>query len=124
MTREELQTFLKGKVFLIGLTFIDEDEKLVEQYQSSGTVGELTDNGFLKFNRNDGSVFQLPYDKEAINEAAEGEYKEKATGNIIINPDYITTWTIHVKRTDSLDEIKQNGFMPEDWAFKNSDETS
>ncbi len=72
----------------------------------------MTDNGFLKFNRNDGSVFQLPYDKAAINEAAEGEYKEKATGNIIINPDYITTWTIHVKRTDSLDEIKQNGFMP------------
>ena len=123
MTRKELQIFLKGKVFLIGLTFIDEDEKLVEQYQTSGTVVELTENGFLKFNRNDGSVFQLPYDKKAINEAAKGEYKEKATGNIITDPDYITTWTIDVKRTDSLDEIKQNGFTPEDWIFKNSDGT-
>lgn len=49
MTRKELQTFLKGKVFLIGLTFIDDDEKLVEQYQTSGTVGELTNQVGLGF---------------------------------------------------------------------------
>ena len=121
MTWPELQTFLKGKFFLIGLTFIDQDGNVLEQYQTSGIVDELTDKGFLKFNRNNASMFQLPYDKRAIKEAAEGEYSEKSTGNIIINPDYITTWTIDVKTIDNLDEMKQNGFMPEDWVFKTSD---
>lgn len=121
MTWKELQTFLKGKVFLIGLTFIDQDENLIEQYQTSGTVDELTDEGFLQFNRNDGSTFHLPYDKRAIKEAAEGEYRERATGNIIVNPDYITTWTITAKSADNLNEMKQNGFMPQDWIYKDED---
>lgn len=121
MTFEELQAFLKGKLFLIGLTFINEDQKVIEQYQTSGIVDELTDKGFLKFNKSNGSVFQLPYDPRAIKEAVKGEYTEKSTGNIITNPDYLTTWTINVKTTDNLEEMKQNGFMPEDWLFKSSE---
>jgi len=120
MTEEELQAFLKGKLFLIGLTFIDQDEKVIEQYQTSGIVDELTDEGFIRFNRSDGSLFQIPYDKSSINKAAEGEYTEKSTGNIIINPDFLTSWTINVKTTDNLDEMKQNGFTPQDWVYKNS----
>ena len=121
MTWKELQTFLKGKIFLIGLTFIDQDGNVIEQYQTSGTVYELTDTGFLKFERSNQSVFQLPYDKRAIKEAAEGEYSEKSTGKLITNPDFITTWKIDVKTTDNLDDMKRNGFIPEDWVFKNSD---
>ena len=121
MTWEKLQTFLKGKVFLIGLTFIDQDGNVIEQYQTSGTIDELTDKGFLKFNRSNGSIFQLTYEKRAIKKAAEGEYREKSTGNIIINPDYITTWTIDVKTTNHLNEMKQNGFTSEDWSLKSPD---
>src|SRR5580765_6390932 len=111
MTWEELQMFLKGKVFLIGLTFIDKDEKLIEQYQTSGIVEELTDFGLFKFKRTDGSIFQLPYDKETIKQAAKGEYKEKATGNIITDPDYITTWEIVVNNREEILEHKQKGFI-------------
>jgi len=120
MTWEELKIFFKGKVFLIGLTFMDEDGNVIEQYQTSGMVEELTDNGFFKFNRNNACTFQLPYDERAIKKAAEGEYSEKSTRNIIINPDYITTWTIDVKSTDNLDDMKQNGFTAKDWVLKNS----
>jgi hypothetical protein len=119
MTWQELQIFFKGKVFLIGLTFIDEDGNVVEQYQTSGTVDELTDNGFFNFNRSNSGIFQLPYDERAIKEAAKGEYRERSTGNIIVNPDYITTWVIDVKSKDNLDDIKQNGFTPEHWIFEN-----
>ena len=121
MTWEELQTIFRGKVFLIGLTFIDQDEIVIDQYQTSGVVDELTYKGFFKFNRSNGLEFQLPYDSKTIRTALEGEYSEKSTGNIIINPDYITTWTINIKTTDNLDEMKQNGFMPQDWVFQNSD---
>lgn len=112
MTWEELQLFLQSKVFLIGLTFIDQDGRLIEQYQTSGTVVELTDDGLLRFKRVDGSLFELPYDQETINKAAEGEYKERATGNIIINPDYITAWEIQVNRIDEIEDVKQNGYVP------------
>lgn len=114
MTWKELQIFLKGKVFLIGLTFVDQDEELIEQYQTSGTVDELTDDGLFHFKRTDGSLFQLPYDNETIREAAEGEYRERATGNIIINPDYTTTWEIQVNSTDNIEDMKQNGYTPSD----------
>ena len=84
MTWTEPQKFLNGKVFLIGLTFVDQDNKLIEQYQTSGTVDELTNEGLFHFKRADGSIFLLPYDNETIKEVAEGEYRERATGNIII----------------------------------------
>jgi hypothetical protein len=121
ITWEELQTFFKGKVFLIGLTFVDQEENLIEQYQTSGIVDELSNEGFLKFKRNDNSLFQVPYDKETIEEAVEGEYREKSTGNIIVNPDFITTWTVHIKTIESIPEMKANGFSPADWTYTDGD---
>jgi hypothetical protein len=38
MTWEQLQEFIKGKVFLIGITFINNDQDPLEHYQTSGTV--------------------------------------------------------------------------------------
>jgi hypothetical protein len=111
MTWEQLQKFLKAKVFLIGLTFIDQDEKIIEQYQTSGTLFELSDSGLLRFTRRDGSIFQMPYDKDTIKKAVAGEYREKSTGDIIVNPDYITTWEIKVKHSEDISEIKQRGYI-------------
>ena len=112
MTWEELQVFFNGKVFLIGLTFVDQDKNVIEQYQTSGTVNELTDDGLLIFKRADGSLFQLPFDEEAIRVTPEGEYRERTTGNVITNPDYITTWEIIINNSEELDEMKRNGYIP------------
>ncbi len=102
---------IKGKVFLIGLTFIDHDEKIIEEYQTSGIVNELTDKGIFKFIRTDGSIFSLPYEPESIKPAAKGEYREKSTNNIIIDPDFITTWIIKLKSSEETSEIKREGFQ-------------
>ncbi len=110
MTWEELQKFIKGKRFLIGLTFIDADGKVIEQYQTNGIVDQLSDNGVFDIVRNNGSLFQIPYDKDAIRKAEKGEYREKATGQIITNPDFILTWEIVTEETDDLDEIKKHGY--------------
>lgn len=111
MTWDELKIFIKNKVFLIGITFVDDEETLIEKYQTSGTVIELTDDGVIKFLRGDKSVFQLPYDKESISEAKPGEYREKVTGEIIINPDYITTWTYKIKDVSHMNEVKSKGYL-------------
>lgn len=114
MTWEELQAYLKGKSFLIGLTFIGEDEEEIEQYQTNGTVKELTDDGLLRIMRSDGSIFQMPYDKDTIRNAEKGEYRERATGQIIKDPDFIMTWEIVIIENDNLEEIKKHGYLPTD----------
>lgn len=112
MTWEELQNYLKGKLFLVGLTFVDENGILKEQYQTHGIVQELTNDGLIKLIREDKTIFQMPYDNETINEAEKGEYREKSTGQIINNPDYIMTWEISITENDNINEIKEVGFMP------------
>lgn len=111
MNWEELKIFLKGKVFLIGITFLDKDNLLIEKYETSGIVQELTDKGIFKFLRSDKSIFQLPYDKESIIAAKPGDYRETGTKKIINNPDYVTTWTYIVKDIEHLNSIKNTGYV-------------
>lgn len=108
---EELQEYLKGKIFLIGLTVIDNKGELIEQYQTHGKVKELMVDGLFKIERRDGSIFQMPYDKDTIKKAEKGEYREKETGHIIKNPDFIMTWEITTTANDNLEEIKQFGYL-------------
>jgi hypothetical protein len=72
----------------------------------------LTNTGLLRFRRSDGSVFQLPYDLDSIEEAEKGDYREKETGNIITDPNFIATWDIYVENTDDILKYKQDGFIP------------
>lgn len=113
MNWRQFQRYLKGKVFLIGLTFVDHDGKVIERYQTHGKVKRLTNDGIFKIEKDDHSLFQIPYDKDTIKVAKEGQYREKATGEIIDNPDYIMTWEIVTDRTDNLDHLKQFGYIPE-----------
>lgn len=114
MTWEELQNYLKSKLFLVGLTFVDENGILKEQYQTHGTVLELKNDGLIKFIREDKSIFQIPYDNETINKAEKGEYRERSTGQIIKNPDYMMSWEISITENDNINNIKEVGFIPAD----------
>jgi len=114
MTWERLQEYLKGKIFLIGLTFVDKKGDLIEQYQTNGIVSELTNDGLFKIKRKDGSIFQMPYDKDTIKKADKGEYRERATGEIIKDPDFIMTWEITTTANDNLEMTKRNGYIPVD----------
>ena len=114
MTWEQLQAYLKDKMFLIGLTFIDQSGQLIEQYQTHGTVLELTDDGLFKIERKGNSIFQIPYDKDSIKKADKGEYREKGTGTIVKDPDFIMTWEITTFENDNLEDIKKHGYIPGD----------
>ncbi len=46
MNWEQLKEHLKGKTFLIGLSFVDKNGELIEQYQTHGKVVELTNDEF------------------------------------------------------------------------------
>ena len=112
MTWEQFQKYLEGKVLLVGITFVDKIGDVIESFQTHGIVSELTNEGIIKLIRNDGSIYQLPYDPDTIEEAERGEYRLRATGEIITDPDFISTWEIVSADDKNLENIKRHGYLP------------
>jgi len=85
---------LVGKTILIGLTYWTANNEFIEQKQYWGTVTEANENRIL-VKRNDGEIIGLPPDLSSTQVAALGEYRLRSTGEIVVNPDYLTTWNIN-----------------------------
>lgn len=112
MTWKEAQDFFRGKLVLIGINFVEKEGELIESYQTHGRVLELTGDAIFKINKSNNSLFQMPYDLESIEQAEKGEYREKTTGLIIKDPDFILTFDIVVKKDENLDGLKELGYIP------------
>ena len=85
---------LIGKTILIGLTYYTANDEFIEQKQYWGRVVESNENRIL-VKLNDGEIFGLPPDLSSMQVAAPGEYRLRSTGEIVVNPDYLTTWNIN-----------------------------
>ena len=85
---------LIGKTILIGLTYYTANNEFIEQNQYWGKVVESNENRIL-VKLNDGEIFRLPPDLSSTQIAAPGEYRLRSTGEIVVNPDYLTTWNIN-----------------------------
>jgi hypothetical protein len=99
-----------GKVILIGITFVDKQNNLIEQYQTHGIIKMIDENGMMKIERSNLPVFTLPFDTSAISEAREGLYRESSSGAEINNPDYLTSWTVDCSEPDHIERNKLYGF--------------
>lgn len=85
---------LIGKTILIGLTYYTANDEFIEQKQYWGRVVESNENRIL-VKLNDGEIFVLPPDLSSTQVAAPGEYRLRSTGEIVVNPDFLTTWNIN-----------------------------
>jgi len=87
---------LVGATVLIGITRLDTAR--AEQEQMFGVIRSANaHDGFevsLKGSRA-GETYWLPPDLRNIHPAAPGEYRLRSTGEVVTNPDYTSTWTIH-----------------------------
>ena len=90
---------LVEKNILIGLTYYTADNELIEQKQYYGTVIESNENRIL-VKLNDEEIFGLPPDLSSTRIAPPGEYHLLSTGEIVVNPDYLTTWNINRPKED------------------------
>lgn len=84
---------LIGKVLLIGVTYYTHDNVFIEQRQYWGTVIESTEDAICVKQKN-GEIFRLPPDLSSTKPAPPGEYRLNSTGEVVINPDFLTTWTV------------------------------
>lgn len=85
---------LLGKVILIGLTYYSHDNELIGQKQYWGTVIEANKKR-IRIQQNNGEIFSLPPDLRSTEKAPPGEYRLKSTGEVVMNPDFLTTWIVN-----------------------------
>jgi len=84
---------LVGKVILVGLTYYTHDKQLIEQKQYHGTVIRADEKG-IAIQKSNGEEVLLPPDLRSTRVAPPGEYRERSTGEIVENPDFLTTWNV------------------------------
>ena len=83
---------LLGKTLLVGITYYTQGGKLIEQKQFWGSVIQA-DNRSIKIRQADGEVFAMPPDLSAVSPAAPGDYTLRSTGEVVTDPDFLSTWT-------------------------------
>lgn len=101
---------LINKVLLIGITFVDEHDELVTQIQVYGPIVRVNAEGIVILRNGLATEFTIPPDFAHLSEAQPGEYRLSATGEVVVNPDYISSWTVNSATPESIDEYEKFGF--------------
>jgi len=86
---------LLGKMILVGFTYYTHDNVFVEQKQFFGTVIAVHQNCIV-IRKADGSTFTIPPDLRSTRIAPPGEYRLRSTGEIVLDPDYLSTWIVNL----------------------------
>lgn len=84
---------LMGKTVLIGLTHCEANGDLIGHEQMFGTVKAINDKN-IEIELDDGKLYYLPPDTRPFHIADKGEYRLRSTGKVVIDPDYICTYSI------------------------------
>ena len=100
---------LVGKSLLVGVTVLDESANVIEQFQVYGDIVRADGEGITFFREHSSTEFSIPPSFSNVIEADAGEYRLRSTGELVENPDYLTTWTIYDGSRKRLDEYKNHG---------------
>ncbi len=84
-----------GKTLLFGLTYVDADERPLRYEQYSGEIEKIsTADGVVVRLHDSDETYRLPPALNQLKPARPGEYRLKLTGKVIVNPDFLATWSI------------------------------
>ena len=85
-----------GKYILLGVTYLDPSGKELEKVQMHGVIKTATAEEIVVDLRGvyEGKTWSMPPDLRAISEARPGKYMLRATGEIVTDPDLVSTWTV------------------------------
>lgn len=94
--KEDLADQYLGKHLLIGLTYVDHQGDLIEQTQLHGHIIRVDEQGCIVVElHGSGEEFTLPPGLSNLQEAPKGDYRLRSTGEVVVDPDLLTSWTIH-----------------------------
>jgi hypothetical protein len=107
---------LLGRHVLVGLTFERPNGEVIDQVQLHGTVARVEAHHGIGIERGGtGELFWLPPDPASFEKAAVGEYRLRSTGEVVVDPDLLSTWTITQPDDDALPDWRLTlrlGFEP------------
>ena len=83
-----------GKRVLIGMTYLDYDETLIDREQLHGVIVRADDEVIAVKLADTDEEFALPPDLTALEEAPKGEYRLHSTGEIVVDPDFLVSYTV------------------------------
>lgn len=91
--------FLLNKYVIVGLTYVDENEKVLDTIQLHGRIVRINLTEGVVVRREDKyEEYMFPPDLSAFEPAKAGEYRLAKTGEVILDPDFMSTWTIQKPR--------------------------
>ena len=85
-----------GKYIVIGITNEDAFGNVVNKQQMHGVIERVTP-GAIEISlrgRQQGTTYKLPPDLRSLFPARPGEYRLRETGEVVVDPDYTTNWTM------------------------------
>lgn len=82
---------LLGKIMLVGITYYRPNGECAGQRQLWGTVISADETGVV-LRQSSGARFSLPPDLSSVEPAPPGEYRLRSTGEVVRDPDYLSTW--------------------------------
>ena len=80
----------------MGLTYVDERGEYLSSTQFCGRVLDVRDGVVVVANAEAREPVVLPAEAAAYSRAASGRYTLRGTGEVVVDPDFITTWTVVV----------------------------
>lgn len=96
---DELARQFIDKHIIIGITRVTADDEPLGQQQTHGDIVAVDEkNGIGIRLAGSDDVYWLPPDLRSIHVAPLGEYRFRSSGEVVVNPDLMTTWTIEAPR--------------------------
>lgn len=86
---------LLGTDVLAGVTMVDYAGKVMERRQFHGRVVEASVKDGVTLVDAEGGEHWLPLDPEAYEPAEPGEYELRSTGQIVVDPTWVTKWIVN-----------------------------
>ncbi|WP_285596070.1 hypothetical protein [Kineosporia sp. NBRC 101731] len=90
----EQLSVMVGHRLLVGITFLDESGNVTNARQFCGRVLEVADGVVTVEHPGEPEPAVLPADIGAYRKASTGRYTLRDTGEIIVDPDFISTWQV------------------------------
>jgi hypothetical protein len=92
---------LTGLRLLVGLSYVSAEGEPLSSIQFCGRVLEVGDGVVVVANPEGAEPIALPADAAAYTRARPGRYTLRHSGEVVLDPDYVTTWTIVVNSDGS-----------------------
>ena len=93
MAKPDPHSAYVGKLVMVGVTLVDHRGTLVKRVQAHGVIKAIEDDAGIVLSLSDqAKPFLLPPVLASLRTVPSGTYRERSTGDVVLNPDYATVW--------------------------------